>query len=106
MKALKIIEGHEYDNTGALYPSDTIHSGILSAGVEQTVTVPSGADFVIFVCDNDFYLNYDTTAAVPTGSVSQAGGELNPSTRYVGETTTIHLISEYTSKITLSFYNK
>jgi len=106
MKTLKVIESHDYVDTRALYPSDTIYSGILSAGVKQDVTVPTGADFVIFVCNNDFYVNYDTTAALPTGSISQAGGELNPEIRYIGETTTIQIIAEVSCTVTLAFYSK
>jgi len=106
MRALKIIEGFDLVDTNALYPSDTIYSGALVASTEQTITVPSGAEFVIFMCNNDFYVNYDTTAAVPTSSISEAGGELNPEIRYVGETTVLHVISEFACKLTLAFYSK
>jgi hypothetical protein len=106
MKSLKIIEGFDLADTNALYPSDVIYSGALVADTEQTVTVPTDAEFVIFMCNNDFYINYDTTAAVPTGSISEAGGELNPEVRYIGETTVLHIISEFACKITLAFYKK
>lgn len=106
MKEFKVIESKRLANTSALYPSDTIYSGALVASTEQTVTVPSGADFVIFMCSNDFYVNYDVTAAVPTSTISEAGGELNPEVRYVGETIALHIISEFACKITLAFYKK
>lgn len=93
-------------DTDALVASDTIYSGALVAATEQTVTVPTGADFVIFTADADYYVNYDTTAAVPTGTISQAGGELNPIIRYVGDTSIIHVISEIACKISLGFYSK
>ena len=70
------------------------------------MTVPTGANFCIFAADGDFYVNYDTTAAVPTSTISEAGGELNPAIRYVGETTTLHIISAVSCKITLQFYSK
>ena len=106
MKTYKVIESREFDDTKALYPSDTIHSGALAASTEQTVTVPTDAEFVVFVCTDDFYVNYDTTATVPTGTISEAGGEMNPEIRYVGETTVLHVISEFACKITLAFYSK
>lgn len=106
MKQLNPISSSYLEETHALIPSDTIYSGELTAGVEQTVSIPTGAEFVIFTATNDYYVNYDTTAAVPTGTISQAGGELNPITRYIGETAVLHIISPYTTKITLGFYKK
>lgn len=106
MQSLNQISSSEIDTTDALLPSDTIYSGLLAAGVEQTVTVPTGAEFVIFTATNDYYVNYDTTAAVPAGSISLAGGELNPILRYIGETSVIHIISPYAAYITLGFYKK
>ena len=106
MQSLRQISSSDIDTTDALYPSDSIYSGQLAASTEQTVTVPSGAEFVIFTATNDYYVNYDTTAAVPTGTISQAGGELNPILRYIGETSVIHIISPYTTYITLGFYSK
>jgi len=89
-----------------LYPSDTIYSGVLVANTEQQVTVPTGADFCIFNSTGDIYVNYDATATVPTGTISSGGGELNPIKRYVGETTTLHIISDGTPKVTLQFFKK
>lgn len=106
MKTLKIISSRQYSDTGALDTSDTIYSGALAASTEQTVTVPTGADFVRFEATGDFYVNYDTTATVPSGTISEAGGELNPDVRYIGETTTLHIISAGTPIVTLAFYSK
>lgn len=105
MKVLRNISS-QYLEDSFLYPSDTIYSGALSASTEQTVTVPTGADFCIFNGTGNFYVNYDTTAAVPTGTISQAGGELNPIKRYVGETSVLHLIADSNINITLQFYKK
>lgn len=106
MQSLRQISSSEIDNTDALFPSDSIYSGLLVANTEQTVSVPSGAEFVIFTATNDYYVNYDTTATVPSGTISQVGGELNPILRYIGETSVIHIISPYTAYITLGFYKK
>lgn len=106
MQSLEQISSSDINDTDALYPSDTIYSGLLVAGIEQTVTRPTGAEFVIFTATNDYYVNYDTTVAVPSGNISLAGGELNPILRYIGETDVIHIISPYSAYITLGFYKK
>ena len=106
MKSLEVISAERLSETEAIIPSDSIYSGALSASTEDTVSVPTGADFAVFMCTRDFYVNYDLTAAVPTGSLSQAGGELNPYIRNVTEISTIHVISEYACKLTIAFYSK
>ncbi len=106
MKSLNPVSSSRLEDTFALVPSDSIYSGALAANVEQTVNTPTGAEFVVMTATNDYYVNYDTTAAVPTGTISQAGGELNPIIRYVGETNVIHIISPYACYITLGFYKK
>ena len=107
MKQYEEIPAERLGDTDALFPSDTIYSGKLITGIEQTVTVPSGADFALFNYTSDIYVNYDTTAAVPTGNISEAGGELNPIKRYIGETSVIHVISEDSGVcITISFFSK
>jgi hypothetical protein len=106
MRSLIPISSSYLKDTGAIVASEDIYSGALAAGVEQTLAVPANAEFVIFNSDNDFYVNYDLTAAIPTGSLAQAGGELNPEVRYVGDVTDLHIISEFTSKITMNFYSK
>ena len=106
MKPLYPVKSDYLIDTDALVASDTIYSGLLVATTEQTVTKPTGADFAIFTADADFYANYDTTAAVPAGTISQAGGELNPVIRYIGDVSVIHLIAPYDTKISLGFFSK
>ncbi|MDB4312172.1 hypothetical protein N9937_01955 [bacterium] len=106
MISWEAISSKKIDTTEALFPSDTIYSGALSASTEQQVTVPTGADFALFNATGDYYVNYDTTAAVPTGTISEAGGEINPVHRYVGETTTIHIISASDILVSITFYAK
>lgn len=106
MKSLHPVSSTRLEDTFALVPSDSIYSGALVAGVEQTLAVPTGAEFVLMTATNDYYVNYDTTAAVPSGSISLAGGELNPIVRYVGEASLLHIISPYNCYITFAFYKK
>jgi hypothetical protein len=106
MKSLVPIGSSYLKDTGAIVASEDIYSGVLAAGVEQTLTVPAGADFAMFNADGDIYVNYDTTAAVPTGSLAKAGGELNPETRYVGDVTVLHVIAAVECKLNINFYGK
>lgn len=106
MKSLYPVKSDYFKDTDAIGPSDAIYSGMLVANVEQTVTVPTGADFALFLPDLSIYVNYDTTAAIPTGTISQAGGEPNPDIRYVGDTTTLHLIAPASTKVSIAFYGK
>jgi hypothetical protein len=105
MKALENIASKRLDDK-FLYPSDTIYSGLLTSGVEQTLTIPTDAEFCIFEYTGDVYVNYDTTASVPTSTISSGGGELNPTRRYIGETTTLHFASNSAVTITISFFKK
>ncbi len=106
MQAFETIAANRLGDTEALYPSDTIYSGALVENTEQMVTVPANAAFCIFSANGDIYVNYDVTAAVPTSTISEAGGELNPQIRYVGETSIIHIISDGGVLITLQFFSK
>ena len=106
MRSLYIVKSDFLKDTGAFVASDTIHSGVLLSGVEQTVTVPALAEFVLFNADGDFYANYDTTAAIPSGSITAAGGEKSPAIRSLDEVIDIHLIAEIDTKITMAFYSK
>jgi hypothetical protein len=90
--------------TLAYAPSSDIYSGVLAASTEQTVEVPAGASIVIFSHDDDIWVNWDTTAALPTGAISEAGGEMNPVVRSVNNVSAIHLIAERETKVSLSFY--
>jgi len=104
MRSYKVVKAGGLPDTEALYPSDTIYSGVLESDTEQIVTIPTGAAFVVFSADTDFYVNYDTTAAVPTGTISQAGGELNPSIRFIADVTELHLASDSNCKLTINFF--
>ena len=105
IKSYETIPAGRLGDTEALPASDSIYSGIVTTS-EQIIAVPSGADFVLFSFTGPVYVNYDTTVAIPVGTVSQAGGELNPIKRYIGETTNIHLIASASIKVTMVFYSK
>ncbi len=106
MQALDQISSYKIKETEGIKPSDTIYSGVLVGGVAQTITAPSGAEYVVFSSDNNIWVNYDATATLITGSITSGGGEMNPKIRYIGDITTISLISEKSTRVSLSFYKK
>lgn len=81
-----------------------VNSVSLSAGVAESITVPSGAVFAVFSATGDFYANYTTTATVPGDVSDGTASELNPSARNVFGLSTISVISSGTPSITVAFY--
>jgi len=93
-------------NSWALPAPDYVDARVLAAGVEETHTVPADADVVIFSATDDFYVNYDATAAAPSGDVTDgSASELNPVVRDLAGVTTMHVIAPATCTITMSFYS-
>lgn len=79
---------------------------VLAATTNETHTVPSGANAVIFSSScAAFYAIIGPTAAIPAADVTNgSGSELNPSAWYVGAATQIGLISPTVCVITMSWY--
>lgn len=92
--------------TGIIPQSDVIYNLVLTANTEKVVTVPSGADIVVFGTTASFYCKMNSTVEIPaTDIIDGSGGELNPTARQVAGISTIHLIASSDCIITLSFYN-
>jgi len=82
-----------------------INLACLAAGVEKTVTVPTGANFCIFSGDADFYVRPDATAALPAGDVTDGtGSELNPAQWDVHDVQALHLIAADDANVTMASY--
>lgn len=92
--------------TDVIPQSDTIYNVVLSANVEQTITVPTGATIVTFSADKNFYCRFDGSVVVPVSNIlNGTGGEINPDKRSVRGITEIHLIATATTVVTLSFFS-
>lgn len=84
-----------------------VNARVLAANTAESFTVPTGAQFVSFASNCDFYANYTTTASVPGSDITDgSANELNPLVRIVdGAVTSISVITAATSCIiTTSFY--
>lgn len=102
--------------TGLTHPFDIISSpdyvghGVLASSVGQAFDTPTGAGFVVFSSNVDFFVRYGSTAAsVPTTSStgSSTNAELNPTTRNIGSTaacTGISVISANAGIVTMSWF--
>lgn len=94
-------------NTFVRPAPDYINASVLAANVAEIQSVPSGAAFVLFSADGDFYALPNSGAAVPAADVTNgSASELNPAAWFMHSGITgIGLIAELTRKVTLSFYN-
>lgn len=83
----------------------------LVADVAESITIPAGADIVIFSSNIDFYGRANATATVPTDTTDGTASQMNPTAwkltkRSDGETpiTSISVISSGAGIVTASFY--
>lgn len=88
-----------------------VDARVLGVATNETHTVPSGARYVVFSCDDAFYAKKNGAAAVPSDDVTDgSASELRPGQWYLvgdpaGDTTTIGLIAPAATIVTLSFYS-
>jgi hypothetical protein len=93
------------DGSFALRGKTWIDARVLAASTEEQHTVPAKASHVVFSANNDFYVNYDATAAVPGADVTDgSAAELNPTVRLVSDVTTLHLIAPASTIVTMTFF--
>jgi hypothetical protein len=85
--------------------SDHIDARVLAVSAAESHTIPTGARYVMFSANGDFYANFAGTAAIPTADVTDGTASiLNPQLRTIGAATTISLISPAACIVTMEFY--
>jgi hypothetical protein len=106
MKPLIIYSGANGNPSFAIDGSDTIHARHMTTSAE-THTVPAGANFVVFSANQDFYVRWNGTAAIPVADVTDGtGSELNPTVRRVVAGKTFSIIGSAASTVvTMAFYS-
>ena len=84
-----------------------VNAQVLAANVNETISVPTGANAVIFSSNcTAFYVKIGTTAAVPAADVTDgSGSELNPASWFVGASTQIGIISPTACVVTHAWYS-
>jgi hypothetical protein len=91
---------------------DFVQSVVLSSGVGQAFDTPTGAGYVVFSMNADFWVRYGSTAASAPTTSSTSGStnaEFNPNIRNITSTlacTGISLVSETAAKGSLAWYSK
>lgn len=98
------------DSTGA-YSSNIrsaptwVDARVLASSTSETHTVPTGAAYVLFSADCNFYAKPGASAAVPASDVTDGtGSEQNPAAWQLTGVTQITLIAASACKVTMSFY--
>lgn len=82
-----------------------IDARVLAATTNESHTIPSGAKWVVFSADGDFYALVGGTAAIPGADVTDGtASQLNPTVWYLEGETAIGLIASATRVVTMAFY--
>jgi hypothetical protein len=84
-----------------------VNANSLAASVAESITVPTGARYVLFSCTANFYINCYTTATVPGDTTDGTASDLNPAGYQLtpNEAVTLSVISPSACVITASFYS-
>ena len=109
MSELSLIRDNRGVPTGGLVTTGYVDAVVLTTNVAQTYTVPSGANYLRFSGNADFYVNIGGTATVP--SVTTATGASNmliklesPAIRSVSGNTSVSVIAPATTIVTIEAF--
>lgn len=107
------VENYPYgSNRGSITPQppDWVDARVLAIATAERHTIPSGANFVSFSANGDFYALFGgsgVTAAIPGSDVIDGtASEMNPMARKIPSGAThISLIAPAATIVTLSFWS-
>ena len=105
LDSFRFYRNNSGDQTFAV-PQGYVNSYLLTASTAKTITIPSGARYVIFASTADIWVRVGSgTAVVPVGDTNNGtGSELNPVCRWVEGETQMSVISAYAAKISITYY--
>lgn len=70
---------------------------VTASGTAESITVPTGVQFVVFSSDCPFWAGYGATAVVPSADVNDGtASDPSPTQRFITGVTTISVITETT----------
>ncbi len=104
MRPLVMALDNQGRNTYAREQSDSIYSGIVGA-VAQAINMPAGAKYALFSATGSIAVKVGGTAVYPTGNIASGGSELNPTILYIAGASTISIISDTSTAVSVSFYS-
>lgn len=88
--------------------SNSIYRTTLAPNVAQTLTIPSNTTRAFFSYSNgtDVWVDFKSTATLPTGAFQPATSELTPVARWkLNQGENISFISPTTAYVEVAFYN-
>ena len=99
----------EANRTSAQNASDTVFAIVLAANTAQTVTLPASLKTALasFTGTTPFYVNFNGQAAVvPVTNITNGSGPvLNPTVKYLSNTSSISIIAPAAGVVTIEFFN-
>lgn len=108
---MSVVKNLDVQQSGAIRADTYTDSLSLAAGVAEAFTVPTFAGstkarYVILCATSDIYVNWTTTATVPSDVTDGTASELNPSgLYYLDSITSISVISESSCRVIAKFYS-
>ena len=91
-------------SSGMVLAPTYVNAKSLAANTAESFTTPTGARFVIFSANCDFYANPTTTATVPGDVTNGSASMLNPAAWFVEGITTVSVISAANCIVTAAYY--
>jgi hypothetical protein len=106
LKSFRFYRNYAGDQTSAV-PRGHVDNYLLTAGVAKTITIPTGARYVMFTSSADLWVVIGSgIAAIPTGDVTDgSGSELNPICRWIEGETQMSIISGAAAKVSIMYYD-
>ena len=85
--------------------SDYVNARVLAANTAETIAIPTGAKYVLFSADGDFYVRSNDTATIPAADVADGTAAiLNPTLRSLETVTSLSVIASAARIVTAAFY--
>lgn len=92
-------------SSSVLIPPTYTDAIVLVANASQTQAVPTGANWVVFSADCNFYAKTGASASVPGATTTNGSAAMqNPAAWNIAGFTQITVVAATACKVTLSFY--
>jgi hypothetical protein len=105
MKELSPVRSQNTLSTFSVNQSDHVNYAVVTPGTAVNLAVPADANHVLFNSNFEFFANVNTIAVIPAATITDGSGpDMNPGGRYLGDVSTISVISSYAATIMMAFY--
>lgn len=105
MSELKVIKDTNGTPAIGVITTGYIDAIVLTANAAATYTVPTGANYLLFSGNTNFYVKIGGTATVPSASTATGAASIsNPSLRSTGGATSVSIIAPTTAIVTIEAF--